>query len=157
MSKTYNSNHEEGKENTSDGNNLNKLILRSNRVLIRISSVFPFDFFPDEVTIDENKVNIICRIFFFSEDIHSIMIPMIKDVEIETNLFFAAMKIVPDGYPGKPIVVRFLKKGDAICARRIIQGLMVANREKVNIGNLDSRNLKQKIEDLGRAREAEPF
>ncbi len=131
------------------------LLKGSEKVLLKISSVFPFDFFPDEVTIDECKVNIVFHDFFLSEDIHSITIDMIKDIEIEAGPIFATMKIVPDGYPGQPLTVRFLKKGDAIKIRRIIQGLMVAKRQGVDLINLDLPGFAEKIESLGKTHLAE--
>ena len=112
--------------------------------------MFPFDFFPDEITIDEYKVNVVSHEFFFSEDIHSITIEMIKDIEVAAGPFFATLKIVPDGYPGNPLVIRFLKKGEAIRAQRIIQGLMVARKQGIDPAKLDNPDFIESIEALGK-------
>lgn len=127
------------------------LLEESQKVLFRASSVFPFDFFPDVITIDECKVNIVAREFFFSEDIHSIPIEMIKDIEIESGPLFATLKIVPDGYPGHTPEVHHLRKQDAIKARRIIQGLMVASKHDVDLGNINvsKSKLLSLIESIG--------
>jgi len=121
----------------------------SGKVLFKASSVFPFDLFPDEITIDECKINIVFHEFFLSEDIHSITIDMIKDVKVEHGPFFASLKIVPDGYPGQPLEVRYLKKEDAIKARRIVQGLIVARKQGLDPAKLDFYDFINKIESLG--------
>ena len=121
----------------------------SEKILFKTSSVFPFDLFPDEITIDECKINIVFHEFFLSEDIHSITIDMIKDVKVEHGPFFASLKIVPDGYPGQPLEVRYLKKEDAIKARRIVQGLIVARKQGLDPAKLDFYDFINKIESLG--------
>lgn len=129
---------------------LENLVQRTDRVLLKISAVFPFDFCPDEIIIDENKVNLVIREFFFSAQTHSIMIKMIKDVAIECSPFFATFKLVPDGYPGEPIVIRFLKKNDATRARAIILGLMVSLKEGVDPTKAPTKELKKNIETVGK-------
>lgn len=131
---------------------LEKLVDATHSVLMKTKTVFPFDLFPDEVTIDENKINIVFREFFFSEDVHSIMIHLIKDVEVETSLLFGTIKIVPDGYPAQPIYVRYLKKSDALKIRRIIQGLMLSKKEGIDTTKLDEGELKEKVELVGHMR-----
>jgi len=128
-----------------------EMLDRGNNVLLKISAVWPFDFFPDEVVVDENKVNIICREFFFSEDIHSISIFNIKDISLETNIFFATLKIVPDGYPGQPLSIKFLVKSQAIRMRKIIQGLIETSKKGVDINKLPTDNPTSLIERLGKA------
>ncbi len=46
-------------------NKLDVLEKNSERVLLRIHTVFPFVLFPDTVVIDENKISIIRMLFFF--------------------------------------------------------------------------------------------
>lgn len=133
-----------------DVEKFDSLVRGCRRMLLKISAVFPFDLFPDELIIDECKVSIICREFFFSEDIHSINIEMIKDVDVETGPFFAKLQIVPDGYPGHPLLVRFLRKKDANLARSIIQGLMVAKRNNIDLAKIDDPDLVNKLELLGK-------
>lgn len=125
------------------------LAAKSQRILLRIAAVFPFDFFPDEIVIDETKVNIINRIFFASENTHSIPFKGIRDVLLETSLFFGTLKICPDGYPGQPICVRFLPKRGAIKARQIIQGLMVVARENIDITNIPDADIINNVESIG--------
>lgn len=126
------------------------LVSGCRRMLLRITGVFPFDFFPDEVIIDECKVSVVFHEFFMSEDIHSVNIDMIKDVDVEAGPFFAQLQIVPDGYPPHPLIVRYLRKKDAALARSVIQGLMVVRKNNVDLAKIDAPDLVDKLELLGR-------
>ena len=125
------------------------IVNASNVILFRTSSVFPFDFFPDEISIDECKVNIVYHEFFLTEDIHSVTIDMIKDIKIEHGPFLATLKIVPDGYPGQLLEVHNLKRKDAIKARLIIQGLIVARKEGFDPAKITISNFVNRIQSLG--------
>ncbi len=109
---------------------INKLIQRTNRVLIKVSSVFPFDFFPNDITVDENKVNVILRQFFFSKRVHSVVLDDITDVFVETGPLFATVKFIDKNFVENEIAVGFLKKAEAFRVRRIVQGLMLATQTR---------------------------
>lgn len=130
---------------------LKSLVHQSNDVLFKCKTVFPFDFFPDTLIVDKTKVNIINKIFFFSEAVHSIPIKNIKDVEVETNVFFATMNIIPDVYLGQTTCINYLPKSDALEARRIIQGLVLCKRENIDITSLDANEIKTMLENAGTA------
>jgi hypothetical protein len=130
---------------------MDDLVDLSRRVLFKTTSVFPFEFFPDEIVIDPYKVNIVSREFFASERIHSIAIKEISDVLIDTGPFFAALKIIDKNFIENTIVVRYLKKQEALKARRIIQGIMIANKEELDIAKLEVDELAEKAEEIGKA------
>jgi len=93
--------------------------------LIRIKSVFPFDFFPDELHVESGKLTIVNKNFFFSDDVHTILIHSIKDICVESSVFFSTFKIMPDGFPADRLKVPFLKKHEAAAAYKIVQQLML--------------------------------
>lgn len=132
---------------------LTDLAKMSNDVLFQCKTVFPFDFFPDTLVIDKTKVNIVYRMFFWSETVHSIMLKNIKDIQVDSNVFFAKMTIIPDVYMGQATSISYLHKSCAFEARRLIQGLMLCYREGLDISDLDARDIKNKIETVGTALE----
>lgn len=134
---------------------LNELVEKSHNCLIKVSAVFPFDIFPNKITVDVNQVNIIIKEFFWSERRHSIHIKDIMDVFIDTSLFFSTIKIVDRGYTDNGIDIKWLKNNDAIRLRRIIQGLIIAHRQQLDFTKIDTKDLVSKIEDLGRVKEIE--
>jgi hypothetical protein len=139
------------------GQKLDNLVLKARRTLLEINTVFPFDFFPDRVRIDENKVDIISYEFFFTKHLISILIKNINSATISTGVFFATLNLevagFVTGYNVKPYPIRYLWKRDAIRARRIILGLIAAEKEKIDLAKVSSKDLIFKIEEIGKTRE----
>lgn len=135
--------------NTSKFENL--VIQNSTQTLLKIKSVKPLDFFPSEITIDINKVNISKRDYFFSRHLHTIPVENIQDVFIEMTPFFSTIKIIDKGYVENTVEVHFLRKSDAKKARRIIQGLITAFKEGIDLATLPNEGLVAKLETLGDA------
>jgi hypothetical protein len=138
---------------------LNNLISKSKRRLLEVSTVFPFDFFPDTIRIDENKIDLIFRSFFYTKHLVPILIPDISTVLLSSSVFFASIHIQlnkprPPGldlYLGEPI--KYLWKNDAIKTRRVIMGLVIANQQKIDIAQIPTSELITKVEEIGKSKE----
>lgn len=141
------------KKKGKESQRLTQLVEKSHRILLEISTVFPFDPFPDKLTIDENKVNLINYEFFFSGRTHSVMIKDISDVLVDSGFFFAKLQIIDRGFVENSIELKFLWTEDAQKARRIIQGLIVAQNEGIDISKIETAELAQKLEKLGEIQE----
>lgn len=153
-------NNKKGSNDTSNKNedrtDLEKLqhtLVSAKRILLKIRAVFPFDFFPNEIIVDENKVDIVSRKFFFSKEVFSIPIMNINGVTSSSNLVFGEIRIEAWGIHRLPEPVRYLRKQDALKARRIIGGLIMANREKVDIANIPLLKARKVLEEIGRSQE----
>lgn len=134
---------------------VNDLVEKSDKTLIRISGIFPFDFFPDEVTVDMNKVNIINR-SFLTRKVHSVFIKDVSDVFIVDGIFFSQLSIVDEGFIENEITVNFLHKDEASKIRRVIQGLVVASKQDIDMSKFGPSNFdRKKLEVLGQAKGAE--
>lgn len=143
---------EQAKKKEQDQQKLDQLVAKSERILYRISTVFPFHLFPDELIIDENKVSLYDKQFFWSESIQSIRIKDIADIIIDTNPFFASITITEMSPRSNPIQLSFLWKKEAFKAHRIIQGLIVACKEEIDLSPIeDILLLLQKLENLGKS------
>lgn len=106
-------------------------------ILFRAKTVFPFDFFPDDLIIDTEKVSVIIRDFFIAEQIFSIPIKHITHLSVEHGAFLAKLQILPGRiFQNQVLSIGHLKKKDAIKARNIIQGLVIADKENVTIDHL---------------------
>lgn len=142
---------------------IDKLIQNSETILLKIKAFWPFDLFPNEVTIDLNKVTIYFKEFFYSGDNRSILMKNIADVSVQTGLVFATLSIssIYDRNEGKTgpqfqsnvVKVGYLKRDEAILAKRIINGLIVAIKEDIDLTRIEKGNLKQRIEELGQSLE----
>lgn len=131
---------------------LDGLVSGSVRVLLDIQSVFPFDFFPDDVIVDEVKVSVFTKFFFWSREVRSIEYKDIFNVVVQQGMFFAKLEIVDRYFSQQTIVVDFLKVKDAMKARRIIQGMIIAHKEDIELHALSKEKLIEKLELIGRSR-----
>lgn len=132
---------------------LTDLVEKTQKPLLQIRTVIPLNPFPDEIIIDINKVTIIIRYFFFSRHIHSVYVKDISDVIVETGLIFSTLKIVDVGFTENSIDVKYLSTRGAIKARKIIQGLVVAHRNGIDLCKYEFSDLDEQLAQLGKAEE----
>lgn len=134
-----------------DTKKLDDLAQKSQEPLLKIRTAIPLDPFPNEIIIDTNKINIIIRYFFASAHIHSVFIKDVSDVIVETSLIFSTLKLVDVGFTENSIDMSFLRNKDAIKARKIIQGLVVAQKNGVDLAKYEGEDLVLKLEQIGTA------
>jgi hypothetical protein len=131
------------------------LVKASNSTLYKLASVFPFDFFTDEISIEITQINVIKRLFFATAHLQTIPIKNVADVFVQTSILFASLRIIDSSYIENSIQVDNLKKSDAVIARRIIQGLVIANKEGIDLAKIPRSTLFSDIENLGMAQEVD--
>ncbi len=138
------------KEEQKQTDKFEEMVRNSQAPIYRLKSVFPFEFWPTEVNMDLNKVTIVYTSMWVNHHIHSVFIKDISDVFVETSLFFASLVIVDIGFIENEIRIKYLKKDEAMQARRIIQGLVVARKQDVDLTKLENvERLVEKLESLG--------
>lgn len=125
------------------------LVRKSNRILVSISSHrFPFDLFPDTINVEEGRITIITRNFFFSSQVHSVDIKDISNIFINTVLFFAQLVVVSKTFAENEIRIKNLRKSEAVFARRIIEGLRTFESKQIDTSNHTKEELISKLEQL---------
>lgn len=132
---------------------IDKLVQNSSEIICRYKTVFPFDFFPDQIVVTRDKVDIIYGVFFLSKEVLSILIPNIYEITIDFSLLFATLTFRVIGFQDDPLPVTFLKKNEAIILRRIITGMVIAHKENIDLKHFDVKELRQKLEQIGNARQ----
>jgi hypothetical protein len=128
---------------------MERIIGTAPRVLFSCRGVFPFDFFPNEITIEETRVNIIERKFWGTAEIKAVGIPDITEVAVNTTIFFATLSIGSRTFINNFVEIHFLWKKDAMKARRIIEGLRILSSQRVNLSALELSQLVAKVEEIG--------
>ncbi len=123
------------------------LIKKSNRPIIEIKSIFPWDFFPTTITVEESRVTFLFRQFISSQS-HSVDIKDISNVFIETSLFFATLRIVSRTYFQNDIKISFLNKKKAIRVRMILEGLRIFLNNNIDTSNYKISELIAKTEEF---------
>lgn len=121
------------------------------RRLLRIVAVFPFQFFPDELIVDEFKVTIVTRTFFFDTGrMRSVLFRDITGISLDMGLFFAALGFGERGFAQDKAYTNYLWKDQAVLARRLIEGMVILSDEKVDTTKLTLEELLERAEKLGR-------
>lgn len=132
---------------------LNDLTQRTEHVLMDIKTKRIFALSEEEITIDLSKVTIIFRKFLGGESVQTFLIKQIADVRADLGLFYGSLRISDMFNPAEHTVITHLSKDEAIEARRIIQGLVVAAQNGVDLTRLRDNNIKRKLIELGKAHE----
>lgn len=118
-----------GAENTASfTNKLVNLSDQPEEILMKMKTVFPFDFFPDRITIDPVKVQIIQKYFFLSQTVKTIPVKDIVDATVETGPLTSTLEIATKE-DDKPIRISYIRTKDAEKAMKIIKGLIIARNE----------------------------
>lgn len=149
----YKSGREEiEKEKAKSEVKLKNILQNAPNVLIKIRAIWPFDFFPDSIVVDQNKVDIIYR-YFLEEGTFSVLIKNINSVHIHANVFFASLTFEVQGYETNPQPINFLNIEKAAKTRRIILGLIACDKQGVDISQIPAVELANKMEEIGKAHE----
>jgi hypothetical protein len=131
---------------------LENLTENAQKLLFKCSSIFPFDLFPDELTIEPTQVNVCKKTFFLTNRLQSVPVKNISDVIVQTVPFFASIKVVDQFFVDNSFQLDFIKKEDAERARNIIQGLIIASKEGVDVARIDRKQLIERVEKMGQMR-----
>lgn len=124
--------------------------------LLRANSVFPFSLFTDTIIIDTTKVTISERELFATEYVTTIPLKDLSDINVQTYLFLGTLTIqyMPHtDSPGttSPIKVKIanLKREEAVKAKNILKGALVAKAEEIDIAALTPKEIKEVIHQFG--------
>ncbi|MCJ7826155.1 hypothetical protein MUP56_00895 [Patescibacteria group bacterium] len=132
---------EEDKQTVSD------LIKKSNRRIISISSLFPWDFFPNTIEVEESRVTFIFRQFLASQS-HSVDIKDISNVFIQSSPFFATLQIVSRTFVQNDITIGHLDAKKAQRVKMVIEGLRTFVENNIDTSNYEVNELIAKIEEF---------
>jgi hypothetical protein len=125
------------------------LVKKSNRILMTISThKFPIDLFPDTINVEEGRVTIITRDFFFTSQVHSVDIKDISNIFIDMAPFFAELVLVSKTFAENEIRVKGLRKSEAVVIRRIVEGLRTFENKQIDTSTYTKDELVTKLEQL---------
>jgi hypothetical protein len=126
---------------------LDSIVTNSNRILLKISSVFPWDFFPTTICLEDTRITIIYR-QLFSSQVYSVDIKDISNVLLENSFVFSTIIIISKTFVQNDIRIGSLWKKDAILIRRLIEGLRVFTKHELNTSTYKIEELIVKLKEL---------
>jgi len=138
-------------ENTHNLEKLTQLSNQSREPLFTCTGIFPFTLFPDKVDVYVDKVIITYTRFFFTKEIFPIIIKNLLSVSVSTNMLFGSVKFDLTLSPSDPDPVKFLPRECAIKIHQLTTGLLVAQKNEINLGDLSNEEVYAQIEKIGSA------
>jgi hypothetical protein len=123
------------------------MVNNSNRILLRIFSVFPLDLFPSSIIVEETRLTIIHR-QLFSSQAYSVDIKNISNVFIDTGILFSQLTIVSDTFAENQVVIDKLWKKEAIFIRRIVGVLRMFVDKDIDTTGYKTEELIDKLREL---------
>lgn len=130
---------------------LEKAIGDSHDVLARATTVFPFNFFPDTLTIDRSKVTITHRGFLNAAEVISFRIEDVLNVTADVGPIFGTVKISSRFFEAnKPHSINYFWRADALKIKRILQGYLIARQQNIDCSVFSTQELAKKLDELGK-------
>lgn len=130
--------------------NLRRIVRQSQEIVAGANTVFPVTLFPDTIVIDRVKVTITRRTFFWSEEVTSVRIQDILDVSASIGPLFGSLTIAIRVVGAvNYFQVNYFWRKDVMRLKRIIQGYVIAKRNKMDLAHLGARELRWTLEGLG--------
>ncbi|MBW7955353.1 hypothetical protein H3C66_01330 [Patescibacteria group bacterium] len=131
---------------------LTQLETVSTRPLLVIQTVFPFRFFPCTISLDRQKLTISDTFFFFSKEVENYLAKDIVSVSTTEDLLFGSLSIVSGQRINKEVTITHLWKEDARRLRRMVEGMLIAAREGIDLMQISDQELIAKLEEIGAAK-----
>lgn len=130
---------------------LNQLEKVGTKPLLQIQTIFPFRIFPCVITLDRQKLTISDKFFFSSKEVENFLAKDIVSIASTESMFYATINLVSGMRINKEVSVPFLKKEDARKLRRLVQGLLIAGKEGIDVNQIPENQLIAKLEEIGSA------
>lgn len=117
-------------------------------VLFRLKGIWPFDLYQDELIIEEKKIILKYNSFPFFTSITTIPLAQIGIFDVNHSYLFSSLSIKGIS---SPTIFKFswLKSKDAQRAKKIIDGLMMKEKEKIVIVDTDTKQRALALEMIG--------
>lgn len=119
------------------------------QVLLTMKSAFPYVFFPTVIVIDSYRITVLTRHFPFGSTTQTISVKDISSVIVSYAFPFASMKIFHKFVGNEPIVISRMSSRDVEKAQKIIDGLIIVDREQVDLTLQEKTTLSQNLEEIG--------
>lgn len=132
---------------------LDEVVQESNEVLVKFKGVFPFDPFPDEVIIDKQAITILRHIFFGVTQKITCHFDDLVNSEVNLGPFFGSLNVYSKYFTDGVETVKWFSRGDAAKIHAILQGLLIAKKEGVDLKNMTKEDILQKLYTIGTHKE----
>ncbi len=129
---------------------LKTVVANSQQVLGRSKAIFPFDMFPDSITVDRQKLTVVHRAFFNIEQTVSVEHKDIKNVTADVGPIFGSLTITSEHFANNTQTIKYLPKKEVREIQRLVQGFISAYKEKIDMSGIEETELVALLDELGK-------
>ena len=127
---------------------LDNLSEGSDKIIYETSSFFPFQFFPDKLIIDVNKITLVRNAMLFNRTT-PILIEDILTVRITNDFFFSSIYFEVRAFEQNPPPITFIKAKEAILAETYVLALIKSKNDNIDLSKIPLKILKSKLKEIG--------
>ena len=146
---------QDGDEQEKGVDKLESVVNKAQNILIKSKAVFPFDMFPDSITIDRQKLTVVHRNFFNVKQTVSVQHCDIKNIQADIGPFLGSLTVTSEHFINNIQTVKYLPKRDVLAIQQLVQGFIVANSQNIEMTNIDDKKLVELLNQLGRGEAGE--
>lgn len=130
---------------------LKNIVQKSHQILAGAQTVIlPVNLFPDSVIVDRTKITITKRSFFWTSSVISIRIEDVLNVTCSTGPIFGSLTISSRVMNSTDhFEIDYFWKNDALYLKKIIQGYVIAQHNKIKTSHLEKEDLINTLLELG--------
>lgn len=118
-------------------------------ILATATTIFPFVLFPDTINIDRQKITLVRRSFFRTAEIISVQISDVINVDANIGPLFGSIKLTSKYFLDNTHSINYLGRKDVTKVQRLLQGFIIAHRQKIDCSSIDNDQLITLLTDLG--------
>jgi len=142
----------EDKQKQSEAEAVEKLedvVEKTQNILTQAKAIFPFDLFPDFITIDRKKITVVHRSFFGVQQTISVRHSDITNVQADVGPFVGSLTITSEHFINNIQTIKYLHRRDAVAIQRLIQGMIIAHKEGIEMNDIEDGKLMSLLNELG--------
>lgn len=138
-------------EGESDIKKLQDIVQQAQNILYAAKAVFPFDLFPDTITIDRQKLTVVHHPFFSAKQTVSVPHSNITNIQADIGPIFGSLIVTSEHFINNTQTIQFLPKKDALAIQQLVQGFItVSKEESIDTSKIDDKTLVKMLNELGR-------
>jgi hypothetical protein len=134
---------------------LDEALEKTRNILIKSTALFPFDPFPDTITIDRQKLTVVHRWFFWVKQTVSVQLSDIKNVQADLGPLFGSLTVTSEHFVNNTQTIHYLPRKEVLAIQQMVQGFIVAHEEGIDLSDIGDEQLKKKLDELGRGEAGE--
>jgi hypothetical protein len=127
-------------ETASDVTKLRDAVDQAQNILIQARAVFPFDLFPDTITVDRQKLTVVHRQFWGMKQTTSVPHADITNIQADIGPLFGSLTVTSEFFINNTQTIRYLPKHDVLAIQQLVQGFILASKGDIDTSNVDDKH-----------------